>query len=116
MSGSIRWFQYTTDGGVNYAVQADKSNIAAVNPSGTAQPANLPIAALPRNIKPRYAIFTSDDGLIRRKVLLLTQADVTALSATLSFTPTGETTAVKLSYTRGEQVSLPRLVDTGRTN
>lgn len=116
MSGSVRWYVYTSDNGVDYAILADKSNIAAVNPSGAAAPATLPQAAVPRNIKPRYALFSDDTGTIRRKVVLLKPSDVAALTPTLSFTPTGETAAVKLSSIKGEQIRLPKLLDTGRTN
>ncbi len=116
MSGSIRWYVYTSANGIDYAIQADKSNIAAVNPSGAAAPATLPQAAVPRNIKPRYALFSDITGTIKRKVVLLKQSDVAALSPTLSFTPTGETAAVQISYVRGESISLPKLTDTGRTN
>jgi hypothetical protein len=115
MSGSLTWFQYTTDGGVNYAIQADKSNVIAVNPSGATAPANLPTGAVPRNIRPRYALFADASGLIRRKVVLLNDTDVAALKPTTTFTPQGETVLVKLTYYSGEKIRLPKLVDTGRT-
>lgn len=114
MAGSIRWFNYTTDGGVTYSVQADRSNVAAVNPSGTGTPGSLSIAAVPRNIKIRYALFADATGLIRRRVPLLTPADVAALVPTLSFVPQGETAAVALTYIQGESTRLPKLADTGR--
>lgn len=115
MAGSIRWFNYVTDGGVSYSLQADRSNIGAVNPSGTGTPTSLSVGAVPRNIKVRYALFADVTGTIRRKVPLLTPADVTALSATLSFVPQGETATVALTYVVGERVQLPKLADTGRT-
>jgi hypothetical protein len=116
MSGSIRWFQYTTDGGVNYAVRGDKSNIQAVNPSAAGTPANLPTGAVPSNVKARYALFSDSTGLIKRKVIILTASDLAALTPTTSFTPTGETVAVALTSVRGEKITLPKLIDTGRTN
>lgn len=115
MSGSIRWYVYTSDAGVDYAIQADKSNVAAVNASGAAAPATLPIAAVPRNIKPRYALYVDDTGKYRRKVVLLKPSDVAALTSTSSFTPQGETVTVKLSSIVGEKLRLPRLTDTGLT-
>lgn len=115
MSGSIRWFNYTTDGGLTFSLQADRSNIAAVNPSGAATPGSLSVSAVPRNVKIRYALFADVTGLIRRKVPLLTPADVAALSATLSFVPSGETATVNLTYIVGESTRLPKLADTGRT-
>ncbi len=115
MAGSIRWYNYVTDGGVTYSIQADKTNVAATNPSGAAAPSTLAVGAVPRNIKVRYALFADTTGLIRRKVPLLTPGDVTALSAILSFTPQGETATVQLTYLVGERTRLPKLADTGRT-
>lgn len=114
MVGSKSWFIYTSDAGTNFAIQADKSNVLAVNPSGASN-TGLPSVAVPRNIKPRYALFASADGLTRRKVVLLTPSDVSALSPTLSFTPQGTTVAVTLSYARGESRQIPKLADTGLT-
>lgn len=115
MSGSLRWYNYVSDGGTTYAILADKSNIAAVNPSGAGAPSTLPVAAVPRNFKPRYALFSDSTGTIRRRVPLLTPADVTALTPTSSFTPQGETATVILTAIRGEKINLPKLADTGRT-
>lgn len=116
MSGSIRWYNYISDGGQTYAIQADKSNVAAVNSAtGGTTPASLPTAAVPRNIKPRYALFSDTSGTIRRKVVLLTPADVAALTSTTNFVPQGETATVTITAIRGEKASLPKLADTGRT-
>jgi hypothetical protein len=115
MSGSMRYFNYVSDNGGTYAIFADKSNVLAVNPSG-ASVGSLPAIKLPRNITPRYALFSSTDGTIRRKVALLTPADVAALTGNLSFTPGGETATVTITAIRGEKVNIPKLADTGRTN
>lgn len=115
MSGSIRWYVYTSDNGQDYSIQADKTNTAAVNPSGAGAPAALPVAAVPRNIRPRYALFSDVTGTIRRKVVLLKPSDVQALSSTTSFVPQGETATVQLSSIVGEVNRLPKLTDTGRT-
>lgn len=115
MAGSVRYYNYTTDGGVTYALLADKSNIASVNPSGAAAPGTLPVAAVPRNISPRYALFQDASGLIRRRVPLLTPADVAAVTPTLNFVPQGETATVTISYIVGEKTRFPKLADTGRT-
>lgn len=116
MSGSVRYFNYVSDAGTTYAILADKSNIAAVNPSGAAAPGTLPTVTVPRNIKPRYALFADASGLIRRRVPLLTPADVAALTPASSFVPTGETATVVITAIRGEKINLPKLADTGRTN
>lgn len=114
MSGSLSYFVYKSDNGGSYALFGDKSNILAANPSGASN-AGLPAIKLPRNIVPRYALFADATGLIRRKVALLTPADVAALTGSLSFTPQGESVAVTITAIRGEKVNLPKLADTGRT-
>jgi hypothetical protein len=116
MSGSVRYYNYVSDNGQTFALLADKSNVAAVNPSGAAAPGTLPTITLPRNIRPRYALFADSTGLIRRRVPLLTPADVAALTGATSFVPTGETATVVITAIRGEKINLPKLADTGRTN
>lgn len=115
MTGSRSYQNYQSDNGGTYAIQVDKSNALAVNPSASATPASLPAITLPRNIKPRYALFSDATGTIRRRVTLLKPSDVAALTGALSFTPQGEAVTVTITAIRGEQVDLPKLVDTGRT-
>lgn len=115
MSGSNRYFNYVSDNGQTYAIYGDKSNIQAVNPSG-ATVGTLPTVKIPRNITPRYALFSDTTGLIRRKVPLLRATDVAALNASTAFVPTGETATVTITAIRGEKINIPKLADTGRTN
>lgn len=114
MVGSKAWFIYKDDADTNFAILLDKSNALAVNPSAASN-AGLPANGLPRNIRPRYALFRSADGLTNRKVVLLTPDDVAALTPTKSFTPQGTTTTVTISYSRGESKSIPKVADTGLT-
>lgn len=116
MSGSLSYQVYTSDNGQNYSVLCDKSNALAVNASASATPGSLPNITLPRNISPRYALFTDSTGFIKRKVVLLKPSDVAALAATASFVPGGETATVNITYIRGESIRIPHLTDTGRTN
>lgn len=67
MAGSLKYFKYTTNGGADYALRMDESNGEAVGNTDLVS-ADLPIAALPRNIKPRYALYRSTDGLHTRKI------------------------------------------------
>jgi hypothetical protein len=67
MAGSRKWFLYTTNGGTNYALNMDESNGEAVGNTDLTS-ANNPNIALPRNIKPRYALYRSDDGKTSRKI------------------------------------------------
>lgn len=67
MAGSLKFFKYTTQGGTNYALKMDESNGEAVGNTDLVS-GDLPIAALPRNIRPRYALYRSADGLTTRKI------------------------------------------------
>lgn len=116
MARSVRYYNYVSDNGQTYAILADRSNIASVNASGAAAPGTLPPITVPRNIKPRYALFSDPTGLIRRRVPILTPADVLALTPATAFVPSGETATVTLTAIRGEKVGLPKLADTGRTD
>jgi len=116
MSGSLSYQTYQSDNGQSYAILVDKSNALAVNASAVATPASLPTITLPRNIKPRYVLFTDETSTIKRKVVLLKPSDVVAIVATSSFVPGGETSTVRVSYMQGESIRLPKLVDTARTN
>lgn len=116
MAGSMSYQRYVSDNGQAYAILMDRTNALAVNASASATPASLPTITLPRNIKPRYAIYTDTSGLVKRKVVLLTAADVAALVADDNFVPTEESATVRITYIQGERIRLPKLADTGRTN
>lgn len=115
MAGSNSWQNYQSDNGSTYALYCDLSNALAVNPSATATPSTLPNITVPRGIRPRYALFVSDDGLTRRKVPLLKPSDVAALTPTLNFATNPGGVTVRLSSIHGETIRLPRLKDTGLT-
>jgi hypothetical protein len=65
MAGSRFNFLYTTDAGVKYWISMDKSNALAVG--NVTYDGSVP-DSVPRNIKPRYARFRSNDGLHSIKV------------------------------------------------
>lgn len=111
MSGSIRWFPYVTDSGDNFALKADESNTEAVN-SGVGTPTSL--FAVPRNIKPRYGIYRSADGLTTRKVYFTSQENYNSVTVGSSISVNG----VTLFLTRkvGEIVSAAQTIDTGLTD
>lgn len=115
MAGSMSWQVYTSDNGTDYALFCDLSNALAVNASASATPGTLPSTALPSNIKPRYAIYISDDGKTQRKVPILKASDLAALAPNDNFVTNPGGVTVKLSSIRGEKIRLPKLVDTGLT-
>jgi len=81
MAGSLKYFKYTTSGGTAYAIKMDESNGVAVGNTDVVA-ADLPIVELPRNIKPRYVLYRSADGLTTRKIpVTANNVDLTALPA-----------------------------------
>lgn len=104
MAGSLSWFRYTSDTNTEYAVKADTSNMKAVGgldaPSGS--------DSLPRNLKPRYAMYSTNDGLRKRKVILPLLADLAAPPVTLNLAIDGGTAEFKFLYSRGESISRSR--------
>lgn len=112
MAGSIRYFRYTADDGTTWALQADESNIEAINTG-----ADLIITPgqkykVPPNLEPRHAIFQSADGRVRRKIVVLSTGTYGPLSATTSFVDPVSELTVTLKRKVGEVVSLPSLADT----
>lgn len=85
MSGSRKWFKYTTDTDVVYALNMDESNGDAMgNADYEAIDAGL-FAALPRNIKPRQATYRSLDGKVTRVISVTDKAaNISTLPATLT--------------------------------
>lgn len=83
MAGSRKWFVYTTDAGNDFAIELDESNTEAVNGAtqdfpNTGSPATV---ALPRNIKPRYAVYQNAENTITRKCVALTATILNGLVA-----------------------------------
>lgn len=113
MAGSIRNFRYVDDGGNNWSIRADESNIEDVN--GAAASAAPVANGLPRNIKPRYGLWSDASGNITRKVVFLTSAGFGAANGSSPTITVGGTT-LNLTYKRGETVKLYPNVDTGQTD
>lgn len=112
MAGSIRFFRYVADDGTTWAAQRDESNVEAVNAGvgGIITPAEK--YKIPSNLKPRTAVYTSLDGLIRREIIVLTAATFAALDATTPITDQVSGASLRLKFTKGERVTLPSLSDT----
>lgn len=115
MAGSMSWQVYTTDDGQSFAIYCDLSNAIAANASASTTPQNLPTYGLPRNVKPRYALFKSADGYTTRKVPLLTPTDFAALTAGAAFNTNPGGVNVVLETKIGEKVRIPKQFDSGLT-
>lgn len=82
MAGSNRWFTYTSDDGTNWALFGDESNIEAANPvSGDAGAPVGQIYKYPRNLKPRYAVYSNQAGTRTIRVPILTNLIYNALDS-----------------------------------
>lgn len=74
MAGSLKWFVYTTDDGTDFAIKLDESNTEAVNGATQDYVAGTAFRfAIPKNLKPRHAVYQSPDGVRSIKCVALTQ-------------------------------------------
>jgi hypothetical protein len=119
MAGSLKYFKYTTNGGTDYALRMDESNGEAVGNTDLVA-GDLPIAALPRNIKPRYALYRSSDGLHTRKIAITANnVDLEDLAASFQIPPTtvGGTAVTVLRQSLVGEVQRPVTdIDTAQTD
>jgi hypothetical protein len=118
MAGSIKWFVYTTDSGVDYALRLDESNTEAVNGGTQDYVTGLNIVpAVPRNIKPRVVFYTNAARTRTIKCVCLTQTIYNAVVGgsvpTIADTIAGGAATLGLIRAKGEQIQLPVPLDTG---
>lgn len=118
MAGSIKWFVYTTDTGVDYAIKLDESNTEAVNGSTQDFVTGLAIRdALPRNIKPREISYTNTERTRRIRCVALTPTIYSgAINGGVPTIPdpiAGGAATLGLIGAKGEQIRLPVPFDTG---
>lgn len=121
MAGSIKWFVYTTDSGIDYAIKQDESNTEAVNAGTQDYISGLNISpALPRNIKPRRVFYTNLARTRTISAVCLTQTiynGVVAGNIPTIPDPLGVASAtLGLIRAQGERIQLPVPLDTGLTD
>lgn len=119
MTGSRKWFVYTADNGVDYAIELDESNTEAVN-GGTQDYTSATtsiIHAVPRNITPRKLFYSDPQGLRVIECVALTPtiyngayANVRTISDPYDTSQTPAT--LNLIRQRAEKIRLPRPDDT----
>jgi len=118
MAGSNRFFVYTDDVGTNWGVNRDESSTEAVN--GTAAvgipDSSTPILTGKGSIEPRYVNYNSSDGLIRRKVVFLsnTSTALAAIPDTITVPTEGGTEELYLTSYIGERRRYIPQADTGQ--
>jgi len=74
MAGSIKWIIYEDDFGDNWAILADESNVEAISTTSDYTGTPALTNSLPRNVKPRYAVYGTTDGTRSLKVVVPTPA------------------------------------------
>ena len=115
MAGSNKWFIYTTDSGADYALQLDESNTEAVN-AGSQDYLNdaTVVFAVPRNVRPRYAVFENAAGTRSIRCVALTPEIYAAIPGTVTtITDPIAGGTLSLKRIRPEVITLPFGVDTG---
>lgn len=115
MAGSVKWFVYTTDNATDFALEADESNVEALAAGTQDYPetGSPPIFALPRNVKPRFAVYANSAGTRRIKIPVITQTIYNALDGNSTIADPITAGTLKLLYKRPEVITLPRGDDTG---
>jgi hypothetical protein len=83
MAGSRRWFQYTLDDGTAVGIQADESNVEAVNGGNANVPASPPTRQAPKGTRLRAVRYRSSDGKRVITIPILTSTVYASIPASL---------------------------------
>jgi hypothetical protein len=118
MAGSKRWFLYVLDDGSSVGIQADESNVEAINGTAAAVPpvASRPTRTAPAGTKLRFVQYVSTDGNRKIRIPCLTPTiygAIPAANATITDPITPANTLV-FDYKRAEVPRQPKFgTDTG---
>lgn len=118
MSGSLKYFKYTTNSGDDFAILMDESNGELVGNTdfGLADDAAL-VYTLPRNVKPRTALYRSTDGVVSRRIPITSPtATIASLPGTFQVLASdgNPQRTMQLQSFRGEEVKRLFSVDTSQ--
>lgn len=116
MAGSNKWFSYTDDGGTAWALFGDESNIEGANGSALGGSPPGQNYKPPRNLKPRFAVYSNEEGTRSIRVPILTQTIYNNLNAasTIPDQIAGGAATLSLVRKRPEVISpIPNVFDTG---
>lgn len=120
MAGSIKWFKYTTDSGDDFAIKMDESNGELVgNPDFGPADQDSIIYALPRNVRPRAALYRSNDGTVSRRIVVCSATATVATIPTSFVVPAQDgnpAQVLQLQRFKGEEIGRISSVDTGLTD
>jgi hypothetical protein len=114
MSGSRKNFEYTANNGDVFAINMDESNGELVG-NADFSPTSTAKYFLPRNIKARYASYSSTDGNTQRRITVTDpMATTDTLPSIIAFSVIGGTVDCTLTQLTGEVTRpIPRADDTG---
>lgn len=118
MAGSLKYFKYTTDAGDDFAILMDESNGELVSNAdfGLAEDGVL-VYSLPRNVKPRTALYRSTDGVVSRRIVICSNtATIGSLPGTFQILASdgNPQRTMQLQSFRGEEVKRLFSVDTAQ--
>lgn len=119
MAGSKKWFVYTTDQGDDFAILADESNTEALNAGTQDYASGVTITySLPKNVRPRAAVYSNADGTRTIRCYALTQTIYNgALAGVPTITDPIAGGTLSLSRLEPERIKLlPIAADTGLTD
>lgn len=123
MAGSKRWFNYTLDDGTNVGIQADESNVEAVNGGASNDPPALtaPTRQAPKGTKLRTVYYANTAGTRTIAIPVLNQTIYNGIPANFRTIPDplGGATPGTLTFVRKrpEISKVPKFsVDTGLTD
>lgn len=104
MAGSKLWFAYTDDNGSVWGLNADESNVKALNGStGRPLPAGL-VDAVPRNVKVRYAVYEDVGATRRLRIPVLTPGLFNTIETTAATIPDPlDTSGTPVNLTFGDK-------------
>lgn len=116
MSGSLKFFKYTTNTGDTFAVLMDESNGESVGNSdfGPTDAGNI-VYMLPRNVVPRRATYRSLDGKESASIIV-TSSTANAGNVPANITLGSGTTAYLTQFVGELFRPIPTDVDTGLTD
>lgn len=117
MAGSLKWFEYETGSGDKFGIYMDESNGELVgNPDYAALASESIIYALPRNVKPRTALYRSIDGKVSRRIPVSDPAASVAtlpVSITVAAVDGNPSYQLNLTLFKGEEIRRLAAFDTG---